>query len=648
MRKLFLLFALLLCMAGNGQTTIKWDYPVKPGSKEWKKLDSYSERLEKCQIPKDVLPHLDTPQLVDLCMEYPFLMNIYVFGDPFYGYDVLFDDFNGIRELFGREDAYECITNAYADMLGENYVYMKLKVKTPYEIGEYKFLVSFLELTLGNKKLIAGQDTESKQKALGLLTDGFEKLLETEEEYNHYYALANICARENIESSIKGKKSEYDYKSLLNKSRLGKLGYVDSLISRPIGNYDGRRAYTLTPNGSKVRILVDRQEFTQEYINSYTSYYQDIFPEAILLEPSTNIYNCHAYAWHMTEGGFTCWVGEYPEDEYIYMTDGSFIEVDEGPAPRKISYRNKNNKLNEHSAVATNKPGIVISKWGPFPLMEHKTLECPFGDGAELRYYIRATLFRITGFLPEPGRASTLKLNYNALNPTWTVSSNLQIISGQGTPEITVKVLSTGTGEISVYQGENLFCTSSIPIGRLDENLIEAQFGMNNTLYSYHPNRNECTASYKGNSSILEYDWESTDWRVSPQNANKSKVILAAKYQPISNMSTIKVRARNSCGWSNWKLFGCYVNNSMSSYSVKAENKSIEITRKEDTECDNSVNYSLVNQLSGNVVDSGKISGNGGTINASRHADGLYILTLTTESGEKIQSEKIILKQRQS
>ena len=109
MRKLFLLFALLLCMSGNGQTTIKWDYPVKPGSKEWKKLDSYSERLDKCQIPEEVLPHLDTPQLVDLCMEYPFLMNIYVFGDPFYGYDVLFHDFNGIRELFGREDAYECM-----------------------------------------------------------------------------------------------------------------------------------------------------------------------------------------------------------------------------------------------------------------------------------------------------------------------------------------------------------------------------------------------------------------------------------------------------------------------------------------------------------------------------------------------------------
>lgn len=639
-------------MSGNGQTTIKWDYPVKPGSKEWKKLDSYSERLDKCQIPEEVLPHLDTPQLVDLCMEYPFLMNIYVFGDPFYGYDVLFHDFNGIRELFGREDAYECITNAYADMLDENYVYMKLKVKTPYEIGEYKFLVSFLELTLGNEKLIAGQDTESKQKALGLLTDGFEKLLETEEEYNHYYALANICARENIESSIKGEKSEYDYKSLLNTNLKDIINQSNKTQKATSDDHkvtyidQGTRGLILTPNGSKVRCFFDRREFTQSDIIEYNTRTQKLYPNAILKGPSSNTYNCHGYAWNMTEeDGIACWIGEYPGDEYAYMTDGSFIEVDEGPAPRKISYRNEDNRINEHSAVATNTPGVVISKWSFGPLIEHKTLECPFGDGAELRYYIRATLFRITGSLPEPGKTSTLRLNYNALNPTWTVSSNLQIISGQGTPQITVKVISTGTGEISVYQGENLFCTSSIPIGRLDENLIEAQFGINNTLYSYHPNRNECTASYKGNSSILEYDWESTDWRVSPQNANKSKVMLTAKYQPISNMSTIKVRVRNSCGWSNWKLFGCYVNNSMSSYSVKAENKSIEITRKEDTECSNSVNYSLVNQLSGNVADSGKISGNGGTINASKHADGLYILTLTTESGEKIQSEKIILKQ---
>lgn len=637
-------------MAGNGQTTIKWDYPVKPGSKEWKKLDSYSERLDKCQIPDDVLPHLDTPQLVDLCMEYPFLLNIYLFGDPFYGYDVLFDDFNGIRELFGRKDAYECITNAYADMLDENYVYMKLKVKTPYEIGEYKFRVSFLELTLGNEKLIAGQDTESKQNALGLLTDGFEKLLETEEEYNHYYALANICARENIESSIKGKKSEYDYKSLLNTNLKDIINQSNKTQKATSDDHkvtyidQGTRGFILTPNGSKVRCFFGRKEHEQSMIEFMDSTIQVQYSYEEFLESSSNTYNCHGYAWNMTEGGIACWIGEYPRDEYAYMTDGSFIEVDEGPAPRKISYRNADSNL-EHSAVATNTPGVFISKWRDGPLLKHKALECPYADGAELRYYIRATLFSITGSLPEPGKTSTLKLNYNALNPTWTVSSNLQIISGQGTPQITVKVLSTGTGEISVYQGENLFCTSSIPIGRLDESLIEAQFGINNTLYSYHPNRNECTASYKGNSAILEYEWESTDWRVSPQNANKSKVILSAKYQPISNMSTIKVRARNSCGWSNWKLFGCYVNNSMSSYVVRTESKYIDITRKEDTECGNSVNYSLVNQLSGNVADSGKISGNGGTINAGRHADGLYILTLTTESGEKIQSEKIILKQ---
>lgn len=52
------------------------------------------------------------------------------------------------------------------------------------------------------------------------------------------------------------------------------------------------------------------------------------YPNAQKLEEATSTYNCHAYAWHISEGGNRVWIVYYTATaEDIYWQDGSYIEV---------------------------------------------------------------------------------------------------------------------------------------------------------------------------------------------------------------------------------------------------------------------------------------------------------------------------------
>lgn len=111
-----------------------------------------------------------------------------------------------------------------------------------------------------------------------------------------------------------------------------------------------------------------------------------------------------------------------------------------------------------------------------------------------------------------------------------------------------------------------------------DANLIEVTFGLNNMLYAYHTERNECHASYRGNGTILEYSWQSADWEVSKSvTSSNSIVYLRALHAPTTSMANIVIRARNSAGWSQAILLGAPVNNdsSMAASPIQSSGSSL-------------------------------------------------------------------------
>lgn len=144
-----------------------------------------------------------------------------------------------------------------------------------------------------------------------------------------------------------------------------------------------------TPNGSAIEVLYF-SEMSSSDITYYDNYYSEAFPNATLVGSSSATYNCHSYAWNMTEGGPTCWLNQFTlsggANLSKYWTDGSYIETTESNAT-KVFYYNS-----DHSAIVKASDRTkYISKWGSVPLMEHAPGYGPYDDMVNRKYYIRNT-----------------------------------------------------------------------------------------------------------------------------------------------------------------------------------------------------------------------------------------------------------------
>jgi len=103
---------------------------------------------------------------------------------------------------------------------------------------------------------------------------------------------------------------------------------------------------------------------------------------------STRTFNCHGYAWVRVEHGIDRTLGYnddgvYPEDYYI--ADESFIEVPQPVYPGKVYWHGNR----DHSAITTEHPDTIISKWYYGPLCKHHWNDSPYADISSVKFYVR-------------------------------------------------------------------------------------------------------------------------------------------------------------------------------------------------------------------------------------------------------------------
>lgn len=95
---------------------IGYDYPIKPGTSSWNELIDHTKMIEVSQIPDDTLKKLTTNELIETVLNYPLLMDIYAYDTLQQGIDVVSKTFNGIQELYQREDAPNKLIEKYQQM----------------------------------------------------------------------------------------------------------------------------------------------------------------------------------------------------------------------------------------------------------------------------------------------------------------------------------------------------------------------------------------------------------------------------------------------------------------------------------------------------------------------------------------------------
>jgi len=99
------MIAVILCLfsylitAQEPEKKETWDYPVKPGSREWASFTTGKQMVDACQIPNHILKSLSTKELVEICFNYPLFLDYAAANDERKGISHMIEIFNGLNEL---------------------------------------------------------------------------------------------------------------------------------------------------------------------------------------------------------------------------------------------------------------------------------------------------------------------------------------------------------------------------------------------------------------------------------------------------------------------------------------------------------------------------------------------------------------------
>jgi len=133
-----------------------------------------------------------------------------------------------------------------------------------------------------------------------------------------------------------------------------------------------------TPTNSNVSYSYE-EEMSQEQIEIYDAYWQNEIEEnewdAEIIGSSSAQYNCHSYAWHVSDEGNLVWINS-PDPYYSGGSPTYVSSTNTEDSLRKIVYDYEYG--GGHSAISTNTENYVVSKWGCGPLVRHAMYDWPW------------------------------------------------------------------------------------------------------------------------------------------------------------------------------------------------------------------------------------------------------------------------------
>lgn len=100
-----------------GKTAVKgYDYPVRPGTPEWAKLQSHDEMLKVCAIPTEKVRTMTTDALLATALSYPLIHDYLAYNDMLGGMTTVMARSEAWQEFVTRPDAAQKLLAQYVAM----------------------------------------------------------------------------------------------------------------------------------------------------------------------------------------------------------------------------------------------------------------------------------------------------------------------------------------------------------------------------------------------------------------------------------------------------------------------------------------------------------------------------------------------------
>lgn len=308
---------------------------------EWEQLQTHDQMLASLQIANEELANLSTTDLVEACVNYPLSIDCFMYNDFNHGLKVIMDNFNGFKELQTRDDAMLELISYY-----ENFLQQLDYVVSYSEEDVNPFEFAFIELMLSSGEF--GDISQFPQT---------ETLLDRSDKIR--YRL----------NSLSGDICETVHTQLLTKV-FGSKGYRSPSSQSTVTIY--------TKNGFAVKAINRICNDNSAERISGLNYILEKYPNVEIVGDASCTYNCHAYAWYVSEGGEKYWINcgddvYHPTNLSKFWEDGYYKECSSNEA-EKVFYDNGG----DHSALVIN-DNLYESKWGAFYVVRHEPDYCPYG-----------------------------------------------------------------------------------------------------------------------------------------------------------------------------------------------------------------------------------------------------------------------------
>jgi hypothetical protein len=406
-----------------------------------------------------------------------------------------------------------------------------------------------------------------------------------------------------------------------------------------------------TPSGIAVNAgLLSTTDLTSTQKNNIKSFWLSCYNNRITyVDEATYKYNCHGYAWNVSQGGTKVWINS-PEQKK-YWNCGGYAEVSSTIAT-KVSFGGPcySTKTNcdgtyyadwcDHSAITTSTPGRLRSKWGSACLFEHAIADCPY-TSTDLHYYALITL---TGSTPVCSSGTTFTVNNLPSGSTvlWNKSNNLTLLPPSGNTAI-FTANSNGSGWVkailtSSCRNDTLPLYSSIWVGVP----VLTVTGDATSDCTYTTHYFTAYADYYANES--NYTWDLVPLNgnyLSPYGYHNNSCAITF-YNPYSASGyTVRARAQNSCGTSDYGTTSIWIHICLYfSLSPNPASETVTVTKKVSGAPDGISNAAISEDATTiytiRIIDfygalhySATRSGDSFTFPVSSLKDGQYIVQIT-------------------
>ncbi len=293
------------------------EYPVTPESPEWESM-SYTECLNACQMPEEMLSDRSTEELSEYVLAYPFLCDIIIFDTSEQAITHLSDTSNICREFFSRKDSVEVMLQKYESLNVDYDLLIDNRSENPLSKSGYVrelFLQTFFAYNLQS---LDCSDTESLKQILddkyaakkGICEDFSSSLL--------FYELVqkdlDYIPHEVVAEDISDK-----FEPIIAYS--GAIGFVSSneYVTFRNGVTFTKGTY-MKYDRAPVCFRYSSGYYTDNELAAEDSSLSNIHKSWTRISPATRKYNCHSYAWITTDDSNRYWLNNpdyYANSKYF-------------------------------------------------------------------------------------------------------------------------------------------------------------------------------------------------------------------------------------------------------------------------------------------------------------------------------------------